>query len=429
MNAKSGLGWYHGWNIVTVCVLSCIALNALPINAFSLFLRDWSTDLHTPVSTFQIGIGGLGVVSALLSPFAGMLVDKFPVRFLIGFGLAIAALVCFGISVMTAPWQFILLYAVPLPVAICTATLLPANAVVSRWFVRRRGLALATVSVGLGLGGVIMPLVVTYVMPEIGWRGVWRIAALVVAVVLLPLALLVIRDRPRERDGQHYLSGDAATGGVHGHSPASGGDTLRWRDILARRNFWLLVITYIPMLAVYGGVGQNLGPIAESHGIGASTAGALVSAFNLSTVVFVLAAGLLSDRFGNRLPLAAFAILAAMGGVFVSLADGVAMLGIGAVLAGIGNTFWPLVASAIALEFGAERMGRAFGLLTLFLPATSVTPFAAAKSQELTGSYAPALLVMAALALIAGLLCGLLMREKRGGATTKAIEDAPVPAI
>jgi len=52
--------WYHGWNIVAVCVLAGIAASALPINAFSLFLHDWSVQLHSPISTLQLGIAACG---------------------------------------------------------------------------------------------------------------------------------------------------------------------------------------------------------------------------------------------------------------------------------------------------------------------------------------------------------------------------------
>ena len=428
MNAKSGRGWYHGWNIVAVCVLGCIAANALPVNAFSLFLKDWSKDLHAPVSTFQLGIAGLGIGSAILSPIGGMLVDKLPARTMFAVGFSVMAAVFLGISFTSESWQFILLYAVPLPIGIVTATLIPSNAVVSRWFVRHRGLALATVSVGLGVGGAVMPIVVAQVMPVIGWRGIWRIAGIVIAVVVVPLALLIMRDRPKEGEGLHYLGGEAGAGAAHGHGSSAGAGTLRWRDILSSRNFWLLVITYLPMLAVYGGVGQNLGPIATSHGISEKTAGTLVSIFGLSQVVTTLLAGILSDRFGNRVPLALFAFATAAGGAIVAFADGIVPLGLGAILAAIGNSFWPLIAAAVAVEFGAGGVGRAFGMVTFFLPFMVLAPFATARTQEVTGSYTPALLVMAALALLAAILTGLFMREKRGGATAKPVENVPAAA-
>src|ERR1700730_8541892 len=64
-------GWYHGWNIVAVCVLSQVAANGLTYNAYSLFLRDWSEELHSPVSRLQLPIAGMALVAALISPMVG----------------------------------------------------------------------------------------------------------------------------------------------------------------------------------------------------------------------------------------------------------------------------------------------------------------------------------------------------------------------
>jgi hypothetical protein len=49
-------GWYHGWNIVAVCIVSQVAANGLTYNAFSLFLRDWSRELHAPISRLQLAV-------------------------------------------------------------------------------------------------------------------------------------------------------------------------------------------------------------------------------------------------------------------------------------------------------------------------------------------------------------------------------------
>src|SRR5260370_19219324 len=71
-------GWYHGWNIVAVCVLSQVAANGLAYNAFSLFLRDWSADLHDPVSRLQLAVAAMALLAALFSSMVGALSDYFP---------------------------------------------------------------------------------------------------------------------------------------------------------------------------------------------------------------------------------------------------------------------------------------------------------------------------------------------------------------
>ncbi len=421
--------WYHGWNIVGVCILSGIAANALPINAFSLFLHDWSAQLHVTVSTLQLGIAACGLSCALLSPVAGMLADRFPARTILSCGLFGMVLFCAGISMVEQTWQYLILYAVLLPLSLICATSIPANAVVSRWFVRRLGLALGLTAFGLGMAGVVMPPIVAAVMPTLGWRAIWRIGAGVIAFVILPLVLSVVRERPSARDGLHYLAQDGATGGQphHGTAPEDeAGEALRWRDILSRRNFWLLVIGYLPMLALYGGCGNNLTPIAISRGLSAQQAGLLLSAFSFCQLAATLGGGMASDRFGNRLPLALLAFLTAGGGTVIAFGQGFPLILLGAGLAGVGGGFWPLLAAAVAIEFGGKGVGRAFGMLTFFLPFAVMSPYAVAKSQEASGSYGPALMAMVALALAGGIAC-LFIRERRGGGPERLRAAAAAP--
>jgi MFS family permease len=407
-------GWYYGWNVVAVCVLAGIAANALPINAFSLFLGEWTAQLHVPVSTLQIGIGACGLGCAIFSPIAGILADKYSGRWLFGIGLVGMVLFSFGISWVTRVWEFIALYALVLPVSLLLSTAILANAVVSRWFVRRLGLALSITAFGLGMAGVVMPPIVAATMPTIGWRGIWRIGGLVTALIILPLVIAVLRDRPTERDGLRYLTPESGRAPAHGSGVAG---ALRWRDIFARRNFWLLIAVYVPMLALYGGCGNNIAPLATSRGSSQQTAGVLLSLLNLSQLGATLIAGLLSDRFGNRVPLAGLAFATALGGVLVAFGSSAAVLGLGVILAACGASFWPLIAAAIAAEFGASAVGRVFGLVIFFLPLTVVSPFAVAKTHETTGSYAPALLVMTVLSLAGGAACLLWMRERRDRST------------
>jgi MFS family permease len=115
-NAPRRPGWYHGWNIVAVCVLTQTVANGLPVNAFSLFLRDWSAQLHTPISTLQLGIAAFGLFCAFLSPKAGVFADKYPARWLMGGGLIGIVLFYLGVSFVTASWQLVALYALLLPI-------------------------------------------------------------------------------------------------------------------------------------------------------------------------------------------------------------------------------------------------------------------------------------------------------------------------
>jgi MFS family permease len=262
------------------------------------------------------------------------------------------------------------------------------------------------------MAGVLLPPVIAATLPTVGWRMVWRIGGLVVGVLVLPLVLAVVRNRPTGTEGTYYLSGDSNAVSHHGH--AAKGSQVGWREVAARKNFWLLVAIYLPMMALYGGCAQNLGPYAANHGFTQQSAGILLSVLSFSHVIATLVFGLLSDRFGNRLPFAGLAVVMVIGAAILAFGAGFPALIVGCVLVGLGGGLFTLLAAAIAAEFGAEAVGRAFGLCMFFIPLTALAPFAVAKTQESTGSYAPALMGLAFLVLISGAL-SLLLRERRPG--------------
>ena len=403
-------GWYHGWNIIAVCVLSQVAANGLTYNAYSLFLRDWSADLHAPISQLQLPIAAMALVAALLAPMVGVLADKYPARRLLGWGLLGMAIFYVGISSATAAWQVMALYGLLAPLALCLSTAVTANALISRWFVRRLGLALGLSAFGIGMAGVLLPPLIAALMPTAGWRMIWRGGGLLVAVLVLPLVVSVARNRPSGSEGEYYLGGEGkSTTNPHAHAATA--SKVGWREVAARKNFWLLVAIYLPMMALYGGCAQNIAPYAAAHGLSQQSAGVLLSVLSFAHLVATLVLGLLSDRLGNRLPFAGLAIVMVIGAVILAFGAGFPVLAVGCALVGLGGGLYTLLAAAIAVEFGAEAVGRAFGLCMFFIPLTALAPFITAKTQESTGSYAPALLGLATLVMISGAL-SLLLRER-----------------
>jgi MFS family permease len=145
------------------------------------------------------------------------------------------------------------------------------------------------------------------------------------------------------------------------------------------------------------------------------TAGALISILSFAQLCSTLICGLLSDRFGNRLPLVGLAMATGIGGTMVALGHGAANLSVAAVLIGLSGGMWPLLVAALATEFGANNVGRAFGLLMMFLPVIILVPFIVAKIHEVFGSYTPSLIGLSVLTFLTGAACLFFMHEGRGG--------------
>jgi MFS family permease len=143
------------------------------------------------------------------------------------------ALFYISVSFVTSVGQFLALYWVVAPVSLTFSTAVVTNAVIARWFVRRRGFALGLSAFGMGLAGVLLPPLIAAVLPSIGWRLVWRCGGIFVAAVCVPFVWWLVRDRPTESEGRHYMTGDAARSSRAGISGCWLAFTCRWWDSTA----------------------------------------------------------------------------------------------------------------------------------------------------------------------------------------------------
>lgn len=260
--------WYYGWNITGLMVLSQLAASGLPINCFSLFARAWSQEYQVPVSTFATGATVLLLASALLAPAVGWCADRLPVRWLMAAGLGLVALFHVAIGLTTEGWQIVLLFCVLAPFALVLSSNVPAQTLVSRWFVRRRGFALGLSAAGLALGGVAFPPLVVWLLSNFGWRETWSVFGAVIAVLILPVMAVFVRERPGPGDRQDYAPADL----TKSHSA-----TLNYRQIAGRRNFWVTVGVVVAVFFVALGVGFNLALIVTSFGFSLNVAGLMLS--------------------------------------------------------------------------------------------------------------------------------------------------------
>ena len=378
----------YGWVIVALCVAAQIGALGLTFNTYSLFLPMWTRDLHAPVSTLQLPLAGLLLVGAMTAPVIGAWADKYPARRLVAIGVAGMALACLGVSMVTAAWQIVAIFGLVVAPAMGLCAAIVANAVISRWFDTNRGLALGINSFGQNLAGVVLPPLVAPALLGIGWRAIWELGAGVLALAILPAVRVWLRE-----------PGRAATGGG---PPGHGGGGLSAGAVLRRPNFWLIIAAYLPLLAALNGVMQNLGPYAASKGLTPADGGALLSLVSASGMAGMLAAGMLVDRIGVKLPFAGFGVATALGAVLLAAGSSTTMIYAGAALVGLSAAAATLLATALSIEFGPDGCGRALGMAMAMIPVSAPAAFLIARAQEASGSYAPGLLGLAGLAIAGG---------------------------
>ena len=230
------------------------------------------------------------------APFAAAFVERFGMRRVISVALALIAVSSLLTLGMTEPWQLFLLWGVVNGTATGAVSVPLAAIIANRWFVERRGLVTGVLTASNASGQLVF-------LPLLAWVAGfdWRYAALLVAVaalgLVLPLVVLLMRDRPGDVGERPYGAGPDWE--EPPAAPAAFGAALTGLRLAVRsRTFWVLAGTFFVCGATTNGlVSTHLIPAAHDHGIaqvGAASLLALIGAFD---IVGTVGSGWLTDRF------------------------------------------------------------------------------------------------------------------------------------
>jgi predicted MFS family arabinose efflux permease len=342
------------------------------------------------------------VVSAFATFIAGKLADRMDTRALLGAGTLLGGIGIGLMSLVSAPWQAMLLYGVVFALGNGAASLTTVGVVVTRSAPRRAGLANASVISGTSVGQLVMIAALAAVLVEIGWRAVfvWLAAA---HLLLLPL---LARALPGARPPEGASAQRAGLNlGAAARTP----------------RFWLLAAMY----AICGlddfFVATHVVAFAQDRGVGALFAGNLLALMGLTALIGVLAAGALSDRTGPMLATAiAFGARIAVFGL-VALDQSPLSIAIFALV--FGATFLvtaPLTVLFVRESFGTRHLGALTGIITMVHQIFGgIGAYAGALVFDYSGSYDAAFIALLVASAV-GLVLALMLRAPKPRATSSA---------
>jgi MFS family permease len=366
---------FYGWIVLGASALIiCIGMGAL--FALGVFLKPmaesmgWSRGAISSVALLNWVAMGLG------SFFWGALSDRIGTR---GVALAGGLLLGLGLvlsSQVRALWQLYVTFGFMVGFAV-GAFYAPLTSTATKWFTARRGLAVALVSSGIGVG----ILVVAPLARALTSLWDWRIALLVIGdlawLVIVPVAL-VLREQPGDM-------GAAAMGGA-----ARAGREYSTREVVTTPQFWAIALTHFACCAAHSGPIFHMVTHATDQGIGAMAAATALGVSGLSSIAGRLGGGLLADRFGAKPTLVVgLAVQAAMIPLYL-LAREVSLFYALAIVFGMSyGGVMPLYALVTREYFGEKVMGAAYG--AVFLISTlgmGIGSYAGGVLYDRLGSYA-----------------------------------------
>ena len=380
--------WYYGWSVLAVGVAFQAILFGFTVNSFTLWVTEWVKDFGAPRGDLILSITILGIVQGVLAPFAGKAMDRASIRVLVSAGAVITVLGLALISQIHAVWQIVAVYATLIAVGTLLAGPLSAQTLAAKWFRGRRGFAVGISTIGTSIGGFFMPPLVTLLFLEVGWRDAHLILAAIALVAIVPLVWLIVRNNPEELGVEPDPETEISAARIAAREFPD------WTTvtILKERNFWIMILAFVPMATALGSVQHNLSPIANDSGIGPQQASYLVSLMLGSAAVSKLFFGLVTDRWDLRslfwlanLSIGAAIFLFMLQPSYAVMLAASALLGLGA------GGFLPLLAAVVSSRFGPKSFGRVMGLVGPFALLGGFGPWLAGWLRDHQGSYEVAL--------------------------------------
>ena len=399
--------FFYGWWIVAAAVLLQFLFLGVSQSTVSVFLRPVVEELGWQVWQFTLG-SSLGVLAGALSGvIVGRVVDQRGPRLPVFAGALVSAICLWCLGRQSNLWLF---WALHLCAGFIGWTLfgpLVVNTTINKWFIRRRGWALAIGSSGISFGGLIAPFAMTLVVDSLGWRNGYLVQALFVLAVVSPVALIV---RRTPEDIGLRPDGDPAPVGSnvdpsHEKEPPS----YTSRQALRTPGFWLLLLGYSMNQAALAAVLAHAVPFATDASFTRRTAALALAVNGLGNLLSKAVWGYCLQRFPpRRLAVAAFSLggtgvglmlLAAAAADPVFLFAGFFLYGFG-----FGGTI-PVSESLWVSYFGRAHIGAVRGVAQpLSVIGPTVAPVLVGVAYDLQGNYQFGFLGIIGIYLLAGLL-------------------------
>ena len=296
------LPFFYGWIIIAVTfVTMAIGVNAR--TAFSLFfppiIDEFGWERGITAGAFSFGF----VVSAVVSPLIGRLMDRLGPRSVMELGVALMAGGLLLAPLTTQPWHLYLTIGVLVGAGSICLGYSGQSLFLPNWFIRRRGLAIGLAFAGVGIGSVTLLPWAQWMIDHSGWRTACTAIGLLVLVVLAPINLLL---RKQPEDLGLRPDGDAAASAAS-IKPVSNIVDPDWASIdwtlrraLRTARFWWLAIGYAGGLYIWYAVQVHQTRYLLDIGFSANVAVWALGAVSLLGIPGQILLGHVSDRVGRE---------------------------------------------------------------------------------------------------------------------------------
>ena len=379
---------FYGWRITAAACSIQFILSSLLTQSFGVYVavladgEGWSKTALSGAAAMQ------SVEAAIIGPLLGWMIDRFGSQKMIRTGILFFGFGFLIFSQITTLTGFYI-SSILMAIGASMSGYFPLSVSLIQWFDRYRARALSIMSLGIAMGGLLVPLIALSIQ-HYGWRTTALASGIIAFVIGFPLAG-IIKSRPEDvgltADGEPHPSKTETT---HANVNIEKKIEFTTQQALRTRAFWFLALGHGFALAIVTAVNVHaITHMKESLGYSVSQASLAILLMTIAQIAGVLFGAAVGDRFEKRKVSAACMLLHAIGLLLLTYATHPIEIAAFAIIHGAAwGLRGPFMQAIRADYFGRNAIGMILGLSAVIVALGQVAgPLVAGVLADVTGDY------------------------------------------
>ena len=387
--------FFYGYTII----LASFFIQAIAwgiTNSFGIFFAPLMNEFSWSRATISGAASLCFLVHGLSSMVLGNLNDRLGPRFIMSICGIFLGLGFWLMAKVISAWQLYLFYGLVVGIGLGGIDVIPLSTV-TRWFKKKRGLMTGIIKVGTGVGMLIMPFFITWLLKGYGWRISFTVLAVIITVSVIFLSQFLVRDPIRK--AQLIDNENSNTSGNLNKTE----EGLNFQEAIRTRQLWTICAIYFIILFCAYTILIHIVQHAIDLGIPAAVAAGVLATVGGVSISGRIVMGEAGDKIGEKPALVVCLLFLLTALCWLQIANTLWMFYLFAIFYGFAHGgFFSLGSPLIAKQFGTRIHGLLYGIVIFSSTiGGAIGPFMAGDIFDVTHSYKIVFLILAVLCIIA----------------------------